>query len=168
MKKPVLCISLFFLVFPLFSIDFALTDLEKQIIKAGPGEMTVMVRNRGLEKQLLEIFVRYEDESVELDDLYPVFQREQPNATETDLQFMIFKIGLVSALGSGSLDTVLEGVEYLNFLKEFDGFLKMAESEGLDTEEFNAIKNSKFWKDCINFANSFESEAFIAQRFPEY
>jgi hypothetical protein len=130
--------------------------------------MASIVQNRGLEKQLLDVFKRYEDESVELEDVYPAFRKENPSATEADLQFMVFKVGMIAALGSGSLDTVLEGLELLEFLKEFDAFIKMAEGEGVDTDELTSAKNSKYWQDCIAFANTFDNEAFMAQRFPEY
>jgi hypothetical protein len=168
MKKITLGLFLLVLSLPLFSLDFVLTNLEKQIIRANPQEMAAMVQNRRLEKQFFEVFKRYEDEDIELEDIYPIFRREQPNATEADLQFMIFKVGLVSALGSGDFDTVSEGMGLIEFCKEFDSFMKIAESEGVNTEELDSARKSKYWKDCIDFANSFDTEAFIASRFPEY
>jgi hypothetical protein len=167
MKKSILCVFLFSLVFPLFSVDFALTDLEKRVIKANPQEMASLVRNRGLERQFLAIFTRYE-ETEELEDIYPTFLKENPAANEADLQFMILKVGMIAALGSGQFDTVMEGLELVGFLKEFDTLLAEIEDQGIDSEELSMAKNSRYWKDCINFANSFDLEAFMGQRFPDY
>jgi hypothetical protein len=166
MKKAALCLFFFSFVFPLFSADFTLTALEKRIIKANSKEMASIVQDRGLEKQLLAVFMRYEDEAVELEDVYPAFLKENPSATEADIQSMILKVGMVSALGSGKFDTVQEGLELVGFLKEIDASIKQAEITGNNTEELNSLKNSRYWQDCVAFANSFDQETFMAQRFP--
>ncbi|MDR1930089.1 MAG: hypothetical protein LBQ44_05595 [Treponema sp.] len=168
MKKTVLCLFLFTLTLPLFSSGFELTDLERRIIRANPAEMAVLVMNSGLESQFRAIYQRYEDEDDELENVYAAYRRENPQAVKEELQLMILKVGMITALGSGDLELVLNGLEIIEFCIGFSAMIEFAEGEAAGSEELDFLIKNRYMQDCVSFAKSFDSDAFMAQRFPGY
>ena len=161
MKKTIIFLFFIFSVFPVFAYDFS--ALEKRIIMAGPEEMRTIVTDRSMENDLLGIFRRIEVLSDDPEELYTACEKAFPGLAEEDYQIMLLKLILISALGSGDRDNVVECSEMLGFLMAFDSMLEMADP----SMEIEAFMNSRYWKDCVGFAALFDSNTFIAERFGE-
>jgi hypothetical protein len=161
MKKVLPAVLFLGILFPLFS--FELTDLEKRIIRAEPEEMLSLVLDRSMEGELLAIYRRYEDQAVDLEEVIEGYIAAFPGATDEECQFMLYKLGLVTALGSGDQQTVYYGLELLMFCIQINTMAAMEELP----EDFAGLINSEYWKDCTEFAGLFDSESFMDERFPE-
>jgi hypothetical protein len=144
---------------PLFS--FESSYLERRIILASPEEMVGIVQDRSLEAQLLEICERYE-ETQDLNGLVEALQNAFPGTSMEECQIMLFKLGLVSFLGSGDRDLVYQGMDLLIFCLQADSMVALGEAP----EEFGELFNSRYWKDCVEFGKVFDSDAFLQERFP--
>jgi hypothetical protein len=160
MKKTVWAVLFLGMVAPLFC--FELSDLEKRIIQAKPEEMLSIVLDRTMEAELLAIYQRYEETTVDLEEVVEGYMDAFPGATDEECQFMLFKLGMVTALGSGDRQTVYYGLDLLMFCDQINA---MAAIEELP-EDFAALIDSGYWKDCTEFVELFDSESFIAERFP--
>jgi hypothetical protein len=160
LKKLLAALFLLGFLTPLFS--FELTDLEKRIIRAGPEEMLSIVLDSSMESQLLAVYQRYE-EDIDLEEVVAGYMDAFPEVSEEDCQFMLFKLGLVSSLGCGDWQTVYYGLDLLMFCIQIN---TMADMEELP-EEFADLINSAYWQDCTGFSRLFDSESFMAARYPD-
>jgi hypothetical protein len=160
MKKVVVAVLFLGILSPLFS--FELADLEKRIIRSDPEEMLSIVLDRSREGELLAIYQRYEDQSADLEEIIESYLAAFPGTTDEECQFMLFKLGLVTALGSGDRQTVYSGLELLMFCIQINAMASMEELP----EDFANLINSSYWKDCAEFSELFDSESFMTERFP--
>jgi hypothetical protein len=157
MKRFFAVFLLGFCFSPLFS--FEPSYLERRIILASPEEMIGIVQDRSLEAQLLEICERYEKTQ---DVLIEALQSAFPGTSMEECQLMLFKLGLVSYLGSGDRAVVYQGMDLLIFCLQVDSMIALGEAP----EEFGELFNNRYWKDCVEFGNAFDSDAFLQERLP--
>jgi hypothetical protein len=160
MKKILAALLFLGFLSPLFS--FELTDLEKRIIRSEPEEMLSIVLDRSLEGQLFAIYRRYEDLDVDLEEVVESYMTAFPGTNDEECQFMLFKLGLVTSLGSGDWQTVYDGLQLLMFCIQINTMVDMEELP----EEFADLVNSSYWQDCTSFSRLFDYESFMDERFP--
>ena len=159
MKK--LFVFLFFAVFlpPLFS--FELSSLARQIITAEPEEMLALVLDETYQEALNGICRQLEEQ--DSDDIIEAFKNTYPGITDNEVMFIVLKLGLVAALGSGGreyLDTALEIVEFCEQVESMTGLAEMP-------EDLLVLTESKYWKDCLAFIKLVDIDSLLMERFPE-
>ena len=160
MKRFFIPLLLFFFAAGLFAQN--LTPLEKQIISAGPEEMLNLVMDRNKESELNLLYNHIEE--MTLEEIILAYSVPFPEITEEECMFIILKVALVAALGSGDKLGVSTGLDILEFCDEIDS---MTDTAYLP-EELKALTESSYWKDCIAFYHLFDPESFLKERFPGY
>ena len=141
-----------------------LTVLERQIIQAKPEEMVRMVMDHSLEKELQRIYSKIE--LLEVDDVFPEYMAAFPGISEEECLFIILKVAIVSALGSGDEYGIENAFDILDFCEEIDSMI--IEDYLQLPEDVRALMESPYWQDCIAFYRIFDPEVFFRERFPEY
>jgi hypothetical protein len=160
MKKLfVLCI---FLLFGKELFAQNLSALERQIILAAPEEMLRMVLDPGMEAGLCALFEKIEE--LEADEIFPAYMAAFPGITEDECAFIILKVALIAALGSGNEYGVDIGLDILDYCEEVDSMADLAHLP----EDIQELMKSPYWQDCIAFYRIFDYEVFFTERYPEY
>lgn len=139
-----------------------LTALERKIVMASPEEMLNMVMDRNYQQELLRIFTGLEE--MDVDEVFPVYMAEFPGITKDECLYIILKVALIAALGSGDENGLETGFDILGFCEEIDSISNSSELP----EELQDLVESSYWQDCIAFYRMFDSEVFLKERFPEY
>ena len=162
MKRAYAVFLLLFLGGRLFAQN--LTALERQIILAEPEEMYRMVMNRSLEKDLQNVYNKIE--FLEVDDVFPEYMAAFPGISEEECMFIILKVAIVSALGSGDEYGIENAFDILDFCEEIDS-MSMEEFLKLPIE-VQVLMQNPYLQDCIAFYRIFDPEVYFKERFPGY
>lgn len=140
----------------------SLTPLERQIIMAGPEEMLRMVMDPGMEQGLRSLFTKIEE--TEADDIFPAYMDTFPGITLDECVFIILKVALISALGSGDEYGIEMGFDILDFFEEIDSIEDISHLP----DDILEYMESSYYQDCISFYRIFDPETFLQERFPDY
>ena len=159
MKKLYVLLLLAFLAAPLFTQN--ISALERQIVMAGSEEMLRLINDRTLEKELHSIFSHFqEDEREVISDYMAVF----PGINILESFFIILKVGIVAALGSGDENYIEAALDAFDYFDEFDSIEDFSD---IPNEMLEALE-SPYWQDLYGFYRIFDLDAFIKKRYPEF
>ena len=123
-----------------------------------------MIMNRSLANELQSIYNKIE--MMEVDDVFPEYMAAFPGISEEECMFIILKVAIVSALGSGDEYGIENAFDILDFCAEIDS---MSREEFLQLPaETRSLMESPYWQDCIAFYRIFDPEMYFSERFPEY
>ncbi|MCL1812454.1 MAG: hypothetical protein FWG29_02900 [Treponema sp.] len=160
MKRLFFPLLLVFLAAELFAQN--LTALETRIISAGPEEMLRMVMDRNLEQDFLDIYYKFEDR--EFHEFFPEYMAVFSGVTEEECLFIVLKVALVAALGSGDIYSTEEALDFLDFFGEISSAENRSE---MPDDLLELMESSRYWQDIIAFYRILDPEAFFRKRFPE-
>ncbi|MCL1927646.1 MAG: hypothetical protein FWG07_02490 [Treponema sp.] len=160
MKRLFIPLLLFFLAAELFAQN--LTALEKRIVSAGPEEMLLIVMDRNLEKELLDIYYKFDE--MEFDEIFPVYMSAFSGTTEEECMVIMLKVALISALGCGYKNGVEEAMDFLFLLGEIASMENLSELP----DDLLELMENRYWQDFIAFYQIFDPDVYLNERFPEY